>query len=68
MTSRDDQTLRIYELHFFDDEGRRPLLDFFDGADDASALAAARSRLDEHHSCIGVEVFEGERLVEKLVR
>ena len=60
--------LRIYEFHFFDEADRRPLLDFFDGADDAMAVAAARKRLADHASCIGVEVHQAERLVARLER
>lgn len=58
--------MRIYEFHFFDDEGRRPLLDFFDGPDDEAALKAAARRLAEHASCAGVEVHDGGRVVGRL--
>jgi len=60
--------LTIYEFHFYAGEDRRPLLDFFEAADDAAALNTARLRLDEHLSCEGVEVFEGGRLVGKVER
>lgn len=60
--------MRIYEFHFFDEADRRPLLDFFDGADDDIAVAAARKRLADHASCIGVEVHEAERLVARIER
>ena len=72
--------MRIYEFHFFDEADRRPLLDFFDeadrrplldffdGADDDIAVAAARKRLADHASCIGVEVHQAERLVARLER
>ncbi len=60
--------LNIYEFHFFDEADRRPLLDFFDGADDASALEAARTQLSHHASCAGVEVLEAGRLVGRVTR
>ncbi|GAW41469.1 hypothetical protein SH203_01875 [Brevundimonas sp. SH203] len=60
--------MRIYEFHFFDAADRRPLLDFFDGADDASALAAARTQLSRHASCHGVEVLEAGRMVGRVLR
>ncbi len=60
--------LNIYEFHFFDEADRRPLLDFFDGADDAAALEAARAQLSRHASCAGVEVLEAGRLVGRVTR
>jgi len=60
--------LHIYEFHFFDAADRRPLLDFFDGADDDTAVAAARKRLADHASCVGVEVHQADRLVARLER
>lgn len=60
--------VNIYEFHFFDEADRRPLLDFFDGADDASALEAARTQLSHHASCAGVEVLEAGRLVGRVTR
>lgn len=60
--------MRIYELHFFDEEGRRPLLDFHDGQDDAGALRAAAALLAQHASCAGVEVHDGGRIVGRLER
>jgi hypothetical protein len=60
--------LHIYEFHFFDEADRRPLLDFFDGPDDAAALSVARARLSHHASCIGVEVHQAQRLVARLER
>lgn len=58
--------MRIYEFHFFDGADRRPLLDFFDGEDDAAAVAAARRQLALHASCHGVEVHDGDRLVARI--
>lgn len=60
--------MNIYEFHFFDEADRRPLLDFFEGADDASALEAARTQLSQHASCSGVEVLEAGRLVGRVTR
>ncbi|MFN3837394.1 MAG: hypothetical protein ACK4MI_06725 [Brevundimonas sp.] len=60
--------MRIYEFHFFDAADRRPMLDFFDGADDETALSAARTQLSRHASCQGVEVHEAGRLVARLDR
>jgi hypothetical protein len=44
------------------------MLDFFDGADDAAALEAARAQLSRHASCTGVEVLEAGRLVGRVTR
>ncbi|WEK40451.1 MAG: hypothetical protein P0Y50_02260 [Candidatus Brevundimonas colombiensis] len=60
--------MRIYEFHFFDQADRRPLVDFFDGADDNTALAAAHARLADHRSCIGVDVHEAGRMVGRVRR
>ena len=60
--------MRIYELHFFDGDGRRPLLDFHDGVDDADALRAAEAFLLQHTSCEGVEVHDGDRIVGRRLR
>ena len=60
--------MRIYELHFFDGDGRRPLLDFHDGVDDADALRAAGALLAQHASCEGVEIHDGDRIVGRLLR
>ncbi|WP_292019591.1 MULTISPECIES: hypothetical protein [unclassified Brevundimonas] len=60
--------MRIYEFHFFDRADRRPLLDFFDGADDDAALVVALARLADHRSCVGVEVHEAGRMVARLRR
>ena len=60
--------MRIYELHFFDGDGRRPLLDFHDGVDDADALRAAEALLLQHTSCEGDEVHDGDRIVGRRLR
>lgn len=60
--------MRIYELHFYDQDGRRPALDFSECDDDGAAAREAFRGLREHRSCTGVEVFEGERLVARLER
>ena len=60
--------MRIYEFHFFDAADRRPVLDFFDGDDDVTAIKAARAQLLRHASCQGVEVHEAARLVARVDR
>ena len=60
--------MRIYELLFFYGDGRRPLLDFHDGVDDADALRAAEALLLQHTSCEGVEVHDGDRIVGRRLR
>ena len=55
--------MRIYEFHFYDQEGRRPTLDFPDCHSDGESAREAFRTLKQHHSCRGVEVYEGKRLV-----
>ncbi|MFJ6025764.1 hypothetical protein ACIQC9_14330 [Brevundimonas sp. NPDC092305] len=58
----------LYQFHFYDADGGRPTLDFFDGDDDGAASCEAFRSLRQHLSCLGVEVYEGERLVARLER
>lgn len=58
----------LYEFQFFDAEGGRPSFDFSDCGDDRAAAREALARLDDHTSCQGVEIYEGERLVGRLRR
>lgn len=58
----------LYQFHFYDQEGRRPTLDFFEGEDDGAASREAFRSLRQHLSCIGVEVYEEQRLVVRVER
>lgn len=60
--------MRIYQFHFFDPRGNVPVLDFADYDDDDAARRSAMKRLDEHASCQGVELYEGDRLVLRFER
>jgi len=60
--------VRIYEFHFFDGDGGRPMLDFCDCGDDGEAANEAFRALSLHGSCLGVDVYEGERLVTRVER
>jgi len=55
--------MSIYQLHFFDDQGRRPTLDFAECQDDGAAMREAMRNLAQHLSCTGCEVYDGQRLV-----
>lgn len=58
----------FYQFYFYDAKGGRPVLDFADCADDHDAGHAAARQLSQHPSCVGVDVFFGERLVIRLER
>lgn len=60
--------MRIYEFHFYDPDGGRPMLDFSDCGDDGEAATEAFRALGRHGSCLGVDVYEGERLVTRVER
>ncbi|KQW86784.1 hypothetical protein ASC65_02565 [Brevundimonas sp. Root1279] len=60
--------MRIYQFHFFADQGRRPVLDFADCRHDGEAARWAFAQLNQHDSCQGVEVYEDDRLVLRLER
>jgi len=60
--------MRIYQFHFIDRQGRRPMLDFSDCSDDGDAAREALGRFRLHDSAAGVEVYEGERLVLRMDR
>lgn len=60
--------MRIYQMHFYDMKGRRPTLDFSECDDDGAAAREAFRGLREHGSCIGVEIYDGDRLVAKVER
>lgn len=60
--------MRIYQFHFFDGRGRCPALDFADCRHDGDAARLAFGQLQQHASCVGVEVFEDDRLVMRLER
>ena len=58
----------IYQFHFLGPNGERPALDFEDCLDDGGAARSALAQLGRHDSCIGVEVWQDERLVLRHVR
>lgn len=58
----------LYQFHFYDGEGRRPTLDFLDAENDGAASREAFRSLRQHLSCIGVEIYEGDRLVARVER
>ncbi|QYF87128.1 hypothetical protein [Brevundimonas sp. PAMC22021] len=60
--------MRVYEFIFFDAEGRRPVMDISECPDDRQAAQVAFAQLDDHASCRGVEIYEGQRLVGRVER
>jgi len=58
----------MYQFHFLDGRGGVPVLDFFDCADDGAATRTGGEQLSLHPSCVGVDVYDGERLVARLGR
>lgn len=60
--------MRTYQFLFFNRRGRSPALDFVECADDREAAQSANRQLDQHDTCSGVEVFEGDRMVLRLDR
>lgn len=60
--------MRLYQLHFYDASGGRPVLDFSECEDDGAAAREAFRGLRHHMSCRGVEVYDGDRLVARVER
>ena len=60
--------MRIYQFHFVDPRGNVPALDLAEYEDDGAASRSAMKRLDDHGSCQGVELYEGDRLVLRVER
>jgi hypothetical protein len=60
--------MRIYQFLFFDPRGASPALDFSDCPDDRAAALEAFGALSRHNTCVGVEVFDGDRLVTRVER
>lgn len=60
--------MRIYQFHFFDPRGNVPAMDLAEYEDDGAASRSAMKRLDDHASCQGVELYEGDRLVLRVER
>ena len=60
--------MRIYQFHFFDPRGNVPALDLAEYEDDGAASLSVMKRLDDHASCQGVELYEGDRLVLRIER
>lgn len=58
--------MRLYQLHFYDAAGGRPTLDFSECEDDGAAAREGFRGLRKHMSCLGVEVYEGDRLVARV--
>jgi len=57
----------MYQFHFFDARGVVPTLDFFDCADDGAATRLGREQLALHPTCLGVDIFDGDRQVVRLL-
>ena len=57
----------MYQFHFFDARGAVPTLDFFDCADDGAATRLGREQLALHPTCLGVDIFDGDRQVVRLL-
>ena len=60
--------MSLYEFHFIGADGDRPTLDFSDCADDGEAAREGMSLLGQHGSALGVEVWEGDRMVIRMER
>ena len=60
--------MSLYQFHFVGADGERPTLDFSDCADDGEAAREGISQLGQHGSALGVEVWEGDRLVIRMER
>ena len=60
--------MSLYQFHFIGAGGDRPALDFSDCADDGEAAREGISQLGQHGSALGVEVWEGDRLVIRMER
>lgn len=58
----------MYHFHFFDSRGEVPTLDFFACDDDGAATRLGGEQLALHPTCLGVDVFDAERLVVRLTR
>lgn len=57
----------MYQFHFFDARGVVPTLDFFDCADDGAATRMGGEQLRLHPTCLGVDIFDGDRQVVRLL-
>lgn len=60
--------MSLYQFHFIGAHGDRPMLDFSDCADDGEAVREGMSQLGQHGSALGVEIWEGDRLVIRMER
>lgn len=60
--------MSLYQFHFIGADGERPTLDFSDCADDGEAAREGISQLGQHGSALGVEVWEGDRMVIRMER
>ena len=60
--------MSLYQLLFYTPDGAYPMLDLSECADDGAAMGEALSRLRQHGSCKGVDVYEEDRMVARLKR
>lgn len=60
--------MSLYQFHFIGLGGDRPALDFSHCADDGEAAREGMSQLGQHGSALGVEVWDGDRLVIRMER
>jgi len=60
--------MSLYEFHFIGLAGDRPALDFSQCADDGEAAREGLNQLGQHDSAVGVEVWDGDRLVIRIER
>ena len=60
--------MRLYEFIFIDAQGGRPAMDLSEWPDDQHAAQSAFSQLYQHASCLGVEIYQGQRLVGRIER
>ncbi|WP_374513083.1 hypothetical protein [Brevundimonas sp.] len=58
----------LYQFHFVGADGERPALDFSHCADDGEAAREGISQLGQHGSALGVEVWQGDRMVIRIER
>lgn len=60
--------MRAFELFIEDDRYTVPTLDVVTPQDARRAVARAREKLEASPHCLGVEIWEGERVLARLVR
>jgi hypothetical protein len=60
--------MTLYQFHFFDLRGETPTLDIAYHPDDATAWEAAERLLGQHRSAVGVDIYDVDRLVDRIER